>query len=183
MEIQKYKPVTFINGRVGKHKNNVVQQMMLLRAMAVTDDPKKLRQMIGVKTVAEVYRTLDKLAMRREYHQALARSGLSFDYIVEGIKKIADSGFKDSDKLSALKTLLKSLGMDRYDVVDEGSAKNWEEALLEAVNNEETSEEIGDYDPGIIEYPVEEPEVPEDVQVLHDKDKKLNEQLYGEGKG
>jgi len=46
--------------------------MLLLKALKVTQDPTELKKMIGVKTVAEVYRTLDKLSLRKEYHKALA---------------------------------------------------------------------------------------------------------------
>ena len=71
---QKYKPVTFVNGKVGKTRNNSTQQVMLLQALAITQDPNKLRQMVGFKTVADVFRTLDKMALRKDYHAALARN-------------------------------------------------------------------------------------------------------------
>lgn len=115
IEQKKLKPVVYTNNYFRRGYQNTTQQMLLLSALQITQDPNKLKEMIHVKTVAEVYRTLDKLAMRKEYHEALNRLGISFDYIASGIKNIADNGFKDSDKLSAFKVLLKSVGMEKYD--------------------------------------------------------------------
>jgi len=127
---KKLKPVIYTTNTYSKGAAQTTQQVILLKALQITSDPNKLRQMMGVRTVAEVYRTLDKLAMRKEYHAALERMGISFDYIVGGIKGIADGGFKDSDKLNAYKVLLKSLGMEKYEAADQGSSGTWEEELL-----------------------------------------------------
>jgi hypothetical protein len=75
------KPVIYTTNTYVSGAKNDIQQKMLLKALQITQDPKKLREMIGVKTVAEVYRTLDKMSMRKEYHNALAKSGISFDFI------------------------------------------------------------------------------------------------------
>lgn len=95
--------------------------MLLLKALKVTQDPKELKQMIGVRTVADVYRTLDKMALRKDFHRALEAQGLSFDYILTGIKNIAeDANAKDDVKLKAYLALLKSLGMDKYEESQSG---------------------------------------------------------------
>ena len=151
--------------------------MFLLKALQVTQDPKKLREMIGVKTVAEVYRTLDKLAMRKEYHGALARLGISFDYIAGGIKGIADTGQKDADRLNALKTLLKSVGMENYDEVSGGNSGTWEEELLKSVESEKML--IGGTDKLVIpKYEVDVPKIPESAKVKQDEDAELTSSIY-----
>jgi len=73
------KPVIFVQGKYAYNDQNTTQQIMLLKALKVTQDPKKLQQLIGVKTVADVYRTLDKIAMRTDYLAALAENGITFD--------------------------------------------------------------------------------------------------------
>ena len=134
----------FTSNTISRGAQNTAQQLFLLKALQITKDPNELRKMIGVKTVAEVYRTLDKLAMRKEYHAALIRSGISLDFIVGGIKEIAVGGFKDSDKLNALKTLLTSLGMDKYEDDGGQTRGSWEEILLEKLEEEKKSKLLGD---------------------------------------
>ena len=67
------RPVVYTTNTFKRGSQNTAQQIFLLKALQITQDPKKLRDMIGVKTVADVYRTLDKIAMRKEYHEALSR--------------------------------------------------------------------------------------------------------------
>ena len=168
------KPVTFISGKYNRHRQNTSQQIMLLKALKVTQDPKKLKDLIGVRTVAEVYRTLDKMAMRKEYHESLARMGISFDYIVENLKGMVENGFKDSDKLKALQILLRSIGMDKYE--QEGIAGgNWEDALLKA-NEKDDKTEIKKLEPG--EYEVKIPEMPEALKRAKEKEKDVGKGLY-----
>ncbi len=155
----KLKPIIFVKWKYGYNKQNTFQQTMLLQALKVTQDPKELKKMIGVKTVSDVYRTLDKLAMRKEYHQALADQWLTFDYIVEWIKKIAeDPCAKDTTKMDAYKVLLKSLGMDKYDDPQIASG-NWEDMLLKDGDNlSKEANNIGE------DYPVIEPDMPEELK-------------------
>lgn len=124
-------PVIFSEGnkrREGSRPDHV-KCIFLLKALRVTQDPKRLAQMLGVKRVAEVYRTLDKLAMRKEYHSALTRLGIDFDYIVRGFKDAADNAPKYSDRLVSLKALLTSVGMDTYKESEDTSGGGWEEIL------------------------------------------------------
>lgn len=171
----KLKPVVFVQGEYGYTSNNTTQQIMLLKALKVTNDPKKLRDIIGVKTVAEVYRTLDKIAMRKEYHSALAKNGITFDYVVRNIKKeIDDETNKTSDKLNALGMVLKSIGLDKYDETAIGGG-SWEEALLK-INNDKIEETGSTID--VPEYEVIEPPMPEHIRLAKEKARKDGQSLY-----
>jgi hypothetical protein len=162
----KLKPVVFVQGKYGYNANNTSQQIMLLKALKVTQDPNKLKNLIGVKTVADVYRTLDKLAMRKEYHAALARKGISFDYLVEKIKNEIEGADKSSDRLAGIKMLMQSVGMDKYEDI-EGSNQSWEDALLQLTQKKEKEGETIDID----EYEVVVPETPAHIK------KKKQEQI------
>jgi hypothetical protein len=129
--MQKLKPVVFVQGEYAYSSQNTAQQLMLLKALRVTQDPKKLRELIGVKTVADVYRTLDKITMRKEYHAALAKAGVTFDYIVTNIKDEIDNAEKAADRLAGLGMILKSIGLASYDETALGGG-GWEDALLKA---------------------------------------------------
>lgn len=143
-------------------------------------NPKELRDIAGLSSVAEVYRTLDKLAIRKEYHKALAASGVSLNYIVEGLKGLADNSEKDDTRLKSFQTLLKSIGLDRYEK-EETAAQGWEEAIIKAAEKKE----IDSDNPKMIEgefeeYKVDVPEVPEDEKEKAKEEIKLGRELYGE---
>jgi hypothetical protein len=99
--------------------------------------PLKLKEIIGAKTVAEVYRTLDKLTIRREFHDALTKAGITFEFLIEGIKREAIGGDKSMDRLKAYEMLLKTLGLDKYDDASTGVTSSWEERLLKAIEGHE----------------------------------------------
>lgn len=165
-----YKPVVFIKGQYAYNAQNTAKQIMLLRALRITQDPKKLKEMIGVQKVAEVYRELDKIANRKEYSRALARHGITFDYIVQNIKKEVDTAEKSSERLMAINILLKSMGLDKYEETD-NSGGGWEEALLKLTDGkqEERSKE---------EYEVTPPVVPESVRIAKEKERQEGRSLY-----
>ena len=171
----KLRPIVYTSSYFKSGYQNTTQQMFLLKALQVTQDPKKLKEMIGVKSVAEVYRTLDKLAMRKEYHEALSRNGISFDYIVSGIKQIADGGFKDQDKLKAFQTLLKSVGMEKYDEASVASTGTWEEALLKKIEEEKKVPLELDKLPV---YEVTLPVVPESVKKSQTEEEEMTSSIY-----
>lgn len=171
------RPVIYTQNYFKRGAQNTTQQMFLLKALKVTQDPKKLKEMLHMRSVAEVYRTLDKLAMRKEYHSALTRCGISFDYILKGIKGIAEGGEKDSDKLSAYKALLKSVGMEDYKDSSTVSKGTWEEVLLKKIEegkNEETASEKVK----IPVYSVIQPVVPESVRKAHEEEKQVTSSIY-----
>ncbi len=189
MEEQKnkpLKPVVFVRGHYNFHRNNDFQQNLLLRALKITSDPKELKKMIGVQRVADVYRTLDKLALRKEYHQALQDLGIDFNTIVGGIKEIALRGEKDSDRLSAWKVFLKSLGLDEYKEESAESRRSWEDVMKEIVDKENSEDEIDkiegetETEEEIKNYEVNEPTIPEDVQEDIKRENEVGRQLYGE---
>lgn len=171
----KLKPVTFISGKYKYYNQNNAQQIILLNALKITNDPKKLKELIGVKTVAEVYRTLDKMAMRKEYHNALARKGISFDYMVEGLKKeIDDTENKSGDRIKAIQTLLRSIGMDKYEQ-DGIIGGNWEDALLKSAE-EKKREEPTTLSQG--DYQVTFPKIPDNLKKIKEKEKEDGKGLY-----
>lgn len=169
----KLKPVIFVNGKYGYNSQNTTQQIMLLKALKVTSDPKKLRELIGVRTVAEVYRTLDKIAMRKEYHSALAKAGISFDYIVEGVKKEADNAEKSQDRLKAFGMILKSIGMDTYEETTTGGG-SWEDALIK-IGVDKKNKELSSSN---VDYEVKQATMPEDVRLAKEKERLEGRSLY-----
>ena len=135
--------------------------------------------MIGVRAVADVMRTLDKLSIRKEYHEALARQGVSLDSIVGGIKNIADNSEADITRLKALQTLLRSIGLERYEDVEDISGRGWEEALLAAERGERKELTSGsDESIEVGEYEVIHPVVPQSVKDRIEKEHKLGKNLY-----
>lgn len=178
-EEKKLKPVVFAKGSYGNYyADDEWRQKLLLKAITVTDNPNMWKQMIGVKTMAEVARTLDKLSLRKEYHQALNKNGISFDFIVEGIKNSCFSE-KDDIKLKAYQTLLKSLGMDKYEEADGSGGRNWEE-ILSAASDKENAIEASSMDPVKVigEYAVSQPEIPEFIRVKQEEEKEIGRSLY-----
>lgn len=169
--MSKLKPVIFVQGRYNYNAQNTTQQLMLLRALKITQDPKKLRELIGVKTVAEVYRTLDKIAMRKEYHAALAEKGLTFSYIVGGIKKEIEGADKASDRLAGLKIILQSIGLDKYEETSIAGG-GWEDILLNIKNNSEKKEKK------VIEYEVVVPKIPDHIRIAKEKANEESKGLY-----
>lgn len=175
------KPIVYSSNRYVSGSQNTAQQMFLLKALQVTQDPKKLRDIIQVRTVAEVYRTLDKLTMRKEFHEALSRAGISFDYIVGGIKTVADKGFKDSDKLKALQVLLKSVGMDEYKESSLAMTGTWEEVLLKKIEEGKATDKPLEL-AAPIQYEVKRPLMPESAKKMEDEEKELTSSIYENNK-
>jgi len=172
------RPVIYSRNTYKKGAQNTTQQMFLLKALQVTQDPKKLKEMMGVRTVAEVYRTLDKIAMRKEYHEALSRAGISFDYIAGGLKGIADCGEKDADRLKAYQTLLKSVGMEKYDDSGVAATGTWEEALLKKIEEEKNNEDDIKKIEGPIEYEVSTPKIPESEKIAQEEEAEMTSSIY-----
>lgn len=171
--MNKLKPVVFVQGKYAYNNQNSAQQILLLKALKITQDPKKLKEMIGVRTVAEVMRTLDKIVMRKEYHSALARLGITFDYVAKGIKKEIDTAEKSADRLAGLNMLLKSIGLDKYDDTSIGGG-TWEDALLKIRQEEEETGEVKE----IAEYSVVTPEMPEAIRLAKEKANIETKKLY-----
>lgn len=171
------RPIVYTSNKHESGRQNTTQQMLLLKALQVTQDPEKLRQMLGMQKVAEVYRTLDKLQMRKEYHDALAEAGISFGFIVKGIKGIAETGFKDGDKLKAYQTFLKSVGMDTYKEDSTALTGTWEELLLKKIEENKANEAAPQLSTPPT-YQVRLPVVPEAVKKAQEEEKEMTSTLY-----
>lgn len=165
------KPIVFVQGRSSYYsENNYVQHIILKALSQGITDPKELRKIAGLEKVADVYRTLDKMALRKEYHQALSSAGISFDFIVNGIKQLATGSESDMVKLASFQTLLKSLGLDKYEKLED-SGRSWEEAIIAATDPSEEKVVIEDYE-------VKVPEVPEAELKRREEEKKFADELY-----
>lgn len=174
--MKQLKPVVFSTSQFNYYRDNVFQQNQLLKAMQTTLNPHELKRIIGVKTVAEVYRTLDKLAIRKEYHEALARNNVTLDDIVSGIKNIADTSSKDATRLKAYQVLLRSIGLDKYED-QEDSGKSWEEVLMKLMEGDK--KELKEKEIIIdSEYEVSVPKKPEYEKERSKIDEELAKQLY-----
>lgn len=179
------KPVTFVSATYPRFGQNTTQQIMLLKALKVTNDPEKLRQLIGARKVADVLRTLDKMALRKEFHGALAAAGIDFEYIVKGLKGEAETAEKSADRIKVYQTLLKSLGMDKYDDPVDGGAQ-WEESLIAKIEEDKKKKEIEAAEnpalPSPIsntdEYAVVHPVVPESVKKRQQMEQEIGRSLY-----
>lgn len=173
---KKLKPIVTNNGKYRFNAPQKSEQIILLKALQVTQDPKKLRQLMGVKTVADVYRTLDKMSIRKEYHEALSRAGFDLDKVVKGIADIAEGAEKDDTRLKAYQTILKSIGLDKYDSNDTPSGGTWEEELLKSV---EATKDMAL--PAAIEadYEVAPVEVPDKMKKLREEEDELTKSIYG----
>jgi len=183
-EEKKLKPVVFVQGARILYRENKYGENLLLKAMMDgTTDPAKLRKAAHMSSIAEVYRSLDKLSLRKEYHEALSKNGVSMDMIVKGIKGIAETSMKDTTRLKGYDMLLKSLGLDKYEK-NEDSGKNWEELINEASNAKVQKNLLsGDTSAtnkieAIKKYDVEVPEIPQEYLDKEKEEEELADQLY-----
>jgi hypothetical protein len=176
MNQKRLKPIVMTTSVGNRHAQNHTQQVVLLKALQVTQDPKKLKQMIGVRTVAEVYRTLDKMAMRKEYHESLARAGLTIDVVTAGLAQLATNGEKEDTRLKALQTVLKSLGLEKYDSSDIPAGGTWEEELLKSI---EKAPEAAALPAATQDYEVVQPEMPERMKKMRQEEEELTRSIYG----
>lgn len=168
------KPIITNSTKFRHNAPQSAEQIILLKAMQVTQDPQKLRQMMGVRTVSEVYRTLDKLAMRKEFHASLSRAGFTLDSIVKGIQQIAIGSEKDDTRLKAYQIILKSIGLDKYDASDTPSGGTWEEELLKSIEKDKETAKLLE-----AEYEVAQPVVPERMRALREAEDELTKNIYG----
>lgn len=171
------KPVVFVKGRYNFNREDKFKQNLLLKALQITTDPQKLKQMIGVKSVAEVFRTLDKLAIRKEYHQALFEHGLDLSTIVGGIKEIVQEGASEAIKLKGYQTLLKSLGLDRYDEDKDSSGQSWEDLIVK-MSEAELLDKVETKELPVADYEVVIPETPKEEAEKRKKEEEIGKSLY-----
>ena len=173
------KPIVFVQRNNKYYNKNLFQQNLLLKALTYTTDLDELKDIAKFHSKVEVLRSLDKLSIRKEYHNALVKNGLDLDYIVTEIKRITDEGGSEKVKLSALQGVLKSLGLEKYDIM-ETQGKNWEEILLQIHDREKGAKEIPGKTEGSIkgDYEVITPEIPEEERVRREQNKDMEKSIY-----
>lgn len=180
MADKKFKPTIVSGGQddiFRRHQADYATQDKILKAMSdgITD-PNDLKKLTGLPTIAQVHRTIDKLQMRQEYFQALRDNGLDINSVVSGIRDVAMFSKNDKTKLSALVTILKSIGMDKYDD-QQVTGKDWEETLLKyATEANEQNKLEGAID---VDYEVIEPKKPDEMKQIKEAEKMLGKDLFG----
>ena len=117
------------------------------------------------------------MAIRREYHEALANAGMTLDYVVGEIKDIIGKTNSDGTKLKALQTILRSIGLDKYEK-QEDSGKTWEEVILKAIEEKDRAS-VEVIEISTEEYEVKQPKIPESAKNRMEEEKKLADELYG----
>ena len=172
----KLKPAVFANQTNKFYRNNIFQQNLLLKALQHTDKIEDLKKIAEFHSKAEVLRTLDKLAIRKEFHNALVNNNLDLNTITVKLKELCDDP-SGKIKLGTVSLLLKSLGLDKYEVGEQGT-KNWEELLLEIYEKEKTTKKIGAQ---VIEgkYEVKTPKIPQEVIDKKKETSELEKSIYG----
>lgn len=157
----------------GKSKtNNIRQQNLLLKGILLTSNFLDAGKYAGIKRTVDIYRTWDRLTLRKDFQQALAEEGVDMTFIVRGIKNQAETAALDSVRLEAYKTLLRSMGLERY-TKDEETSAGWEDALVGYVNKQE-----GLPMPKSPGYEVKLPEVPDSARRSREEDNVLGKELY-----
>lgn len=173
----KKKPVVFIQGANSFSRQNTYVQNLLLKALSEgVTDPIELKKAAGLSKVADVYRSLDKLSIRKEYHKALADNHVDLNFIVKGFKDLAGSG-DEKIKLGSLNSLLRSIGLDKYEKQEE-SGKSWEEEILKISEVEKDIIEGELVEDSIKDYEVNIPETPLSELKRQKDEKKLGRELY-----
>jgi hypothetical protein len=151
---------------------NIRGQNLLLKGMVITGNMDKAADMAGIKTAVELYRTLDRLALRKGYHKALSDEGIDLQWIVQRIKGHAD-GPSGQVSMQALRMLLTSLGLNQYSVEEEGQ-KNWEDTLLK-ISNEYDAKQLP---APTASYTVNVPKEPEKNKQMRSKEQQIGKELY-----
>ena len=152
---------------------NIRGQNLLLKGMMITGNMDKAADMAGIKTAVELYRTLDRLALRKGYHKALSDEGIDLQWIVQRIKGHAD-GPSGQVSMQALRMLLTSLGLNQYSVEEEGQ-KNWEDTLLKISNEYEAKQLPASTN---APYAVDTPKEPEKNKEMRSKEQQIGKELY-----
>lgn len=153
---------------------NIGRQNLLLRGMLMTGDMDAARKYAGIHSAAEIIRTMDRISLRKDYHEALESEGVDMRWIVRGIKDKAENAELDSVRLAALRMFLTSLGLNNYSVAEEGT-KNWEETLLELAERYQSTKMPA---LEVTSYEVLTPPVPESAKGERKKEDDLGKELY-----
>lgn len=172
------KPITLSKPTSSKHRKNKFQQHQLLKGLSNTSDLEELKKIAQFKSKAGVLRTMDKLAMREEFHKALERHGLDIHSLVGKLSELANSN-DEKIVLKTVKTLMKAIGVDKYDDA-ESKDQGWEEILLEIhkEQKDENGETIPEPQDKEVNYAVDKPEKPQEVIDAEEEEEDLGQALY-----
>lgn len=165
-----------------KFTNNVFQQNLLLKALTHTSDLDELKKVANFHSKNEVLRTLDKLAIRKDYHSALVENGLDMNMLVSNLKDIIEKATKDETRLHGIQTILKSVGLEKYETA-ESEGKDWEGLLLKINEKEQADRLLPLNEQPILEgvvskYDVVAPEVPESAKKKREEDDEIGKSIY-----
>lgn len=155
---------------------------MLLKALTKTADLEELKRVANFHSKNEVLRTLDKLAIRKDYHSALADNGLDMNMLVDQLKGIITGASKDETRLHGIQTVLKSVGLEKYETT-ESEGKDWEGLLLK-INEREQAAKLSDpssqsvIEGVVAKYEVTRPEVPESARQKREEDDAVGKSIY-----
>ena len=173
------KTLVFEKTNTASYRRNFHRQNLLLKALSSgITNPEELQRVSGFQKMSDVYRTLDKLSIRKEYHEALVNCGLSLEIIVQGIKDLCENSKHDTVKLQGYNLILKSLGLDKYEKEEE-AGKNWEETILK-LTEQQVKKQLSQkaIEGQVVEYEVNEPPTPDLEQKRREEEKKMADQLY-----
>jgi hypothetical protein len=165
------KTVTLVSTKYTKRNKNNNNQSILLNTLTISKDPEQMQQIMNVQKVAGAIKTLDKIVLRKQFHEALHEDEVDFKFIVKGIKKECERGDKSSDRLKGYQILLRSLGMDSYDDTKDENAANWEDALQKVIKEKQSQKIISaPAEPVDQEYEVIQPKVPDSVKAKKEEE-------------
>lgn len=158
-------------------KSNIRKENRLLKGIVIhPDNMRAAAKFAGIRTMADAYRTLDRLSLRKDYQQTLATHGVDMNFIVTELKGLAIGADLDSTRLKAIQVFLKSLGLDSYGKEEEG-ATGWEKTvgdLIKKENRQTASELLAAQVP----YAVNRPVIPDSVIGERQKEDRLGKELY-----
>lgn len=176
--MKKLKPIVIHNARSEKYRNNVIQQNLLLKTMTYTSDMDEIKKVANFHSKTEVLRTLDKLAIRKDLHNALVAHGLDMNFLVEHLKDLCENAEKDETRLHSVQTVLKAVGMDKYETF-ESEGKDWEGLLMKISEQEnKTGRSLVAAPIMDAEYEVITPEIPESARKVRDEDDAIGKSIY-----
>ena len=165
----------FSNGdpRGRGYKDNIRQQNLLLKGFLLTSNLVEAGQYAGIKRKVDLYRTFDRLSVRKDYQEALMEEGITPSFLAKSLKFKVENEDKDATQLEALKVLLRSMGLDKYEKEEEES-KGWEQAVTDYMDNQNLLPTA----PKKTVYEVKRPEIPESARKAREEDSVLGKELY-----
>lgn len=157
-------------------KTSTKKQDRLLQGIVIhPDNLRAAARFAGIHTMADAYRTLDRLSLRKDYQMGLASHGVNLDFIISELKSLALAADLDSTRVKVLQIFLKSLGLDSYGKEEEG-VQGWEKTLTSAVSKQQQQPKLNS---ARVPYEVKlPPPPPDDIQESRSLEAELGKELY-----